>query len=135
MIVFLDACAVIYRVDAVEPWLSKLKAVFSRLHAGTSPPSLAISRLSVLECRVQPPRKNDRPLLAAYEEFFSTQGLQVVELTAEVVDSATIVRAQTNLSAPDALQAACALSLADEVRFVTSDGKFKRVAGLNVELL
>ena len=135
MTVFLDACAIIYRVDAVEPYLSRLKAAFSRLHAGSTSPALAISRLSLLECRVQPVRKNDTPLLAAYEEFFLTPGLQLVELNPEVVDKATIIRAQTNLSTPDALQAACALSLADDVRFVTSDGKFKRVAGLNVELL
>ena len=135
MTVFLDACAVIYRVDAVEPWLAKMTTVFARLHSGPTAPGLAVSRLSLLECRVQPLRKNDRPLLAAYQEFFSSPGLQIVGLSAEVVERATIVRAQTNLPTPDALQAASALSIADEVHFVTSDTKFKRVAGLNVELL
>jgi predicted nucleic acid-binding protein len=133
--VFLDACAIIYRVDAVEPYLSRLKAAISRLHAGSTPPGLAISRLSLLECRVQPLRKNDTPLLAAYEEFFSAPELRIVELDPEVVDRATIVRSRTNLSTPDALQAACALHLGDGVRFVTSDGKFKRVPGLEVELI
>ena len=135
MSVFLDACAIIYRVDAVEPYLSRLKAAFARLHSGSRPAGLAISRLSLLECRVQPLRKKEKPLLAPYEEFFSTPGLQIIGLDSEVVDRATIVRAQTNLPTPDALQAACALSIADEVRFVTSDRQFKRVAGLNVELL
>jgi predicted nucleic acid-binding protein len=133
--VFLDACAIIYRVDAVEPWLSRLTAALTRLHSGATQPGLAVSRLSLLECRVQPLRKNDRPLLAAYGEFFATPALQLVELDAEVVDRATIIRSQTNLPTPDALQAACALSIPDDVHFVTSDRKFQRVAGLKLELL
>jgi predicted nucleic acid-binding protein len=133
LIAFVDACAVIYRVESVEPYLTKLKAALAALHARE--PDIAVSRLSLLECRILPLRQKREGTLALYQDFFDSPGLRIVELDAPVVDRATIIRAETNLRTADALQAASALSLPGDVLFITNDEKFKHVAGLNVELL
>ena len=125
MIAFFDACAVIYRVESVEPWLTKLKAALKKLHAGK--PDIAVSRLSFLECRVLPLRKKQAETLAFYRDFFSSPGLRVVELEPAIVDRATMIRAETNLGTPDALQAASALSLPGDVLFITNDEKEGKV--------
>jgi predicted nucleic acid-binding protein len=133
LIAFFDACTIIYRVESVEPYLTKLKASLTALQA--SGPEIAVSRLSFLECRVLPLRRKQEGTLALYREFFGSTGLRVVEIDAPIVDRATVVRAESNLGTPDALQAASALSLGGDVLFITNDAKFRRVDGLNVELL
>lgn len=136
MIAFLDACAIIYRVEAVEPYLSKLTRAFSQLHGGASPPpEVAASRLSLIECRVKPLRNKDRTTLGLYRAFFAAPGLRIVELAPEIVDRATVIRADTNLTIADALQAASALSLGATAQLFTNDEKFKRVRGLKIVLL
>ncbi len=135
MIVFLDACAIIYRVEAVEPYASRANDVLKRFRARHPETALAVSRLSLLECRVKPFRERNQMLLAKYERFFSAPDLVIVGLDDAVVDRATLIRAESSLPTPDALQAACALSLAGDVLFVTNDREFKRVAGLTVKLL
>ena len=89
---------------------------------------LAVSRLGVMECRVKPLRDNAHTLLAAYEAFFTQS--RIVELTAAVVDVATTMRASYGLKTPDALQAASAMSLGEDVVFVTADLGFTRLSGL-----
>lgn len=135
MIVFLDACAVIYRVEAVEPYASRTNDVLKRFRARDPETALAVSRLSLLECRVKPFRERNQVLLAKYERFFGAPDLVIVGLDDAIVDRATLIRAETNLGTPDALQAASALSLPGEVFFITNDVKFNRVAGLKAELL
>ena len=135
MIAFLDACAIIYRVEAIEPYLSKLKRALAQLHGGATLPAIAVSRLSLIECRVKPLRDKDRTTLGLYRAFFTAPGLRIVELVPEIVDRATVIRADTNLTTADALQAAAALSLGGAAQLYTNDEKFKRVRGLKVVLL
>jgi predicted nucleic acid-binding protein len=96
---------------------------------------VAISDLSRLECRVRPLREGRRDVLAAYDTFFGAAGLVVVPLSPAVVDRATVLRARHGLRTPDALQAACCLALDGSARFVTNDAAFRRVAGMQVELI
>jgi predicted nucleic acid-binding protein len=58
-----------------------------------------------------------------------------VELTRDVVELATVIRAKHGLRTPDALQAASCLQLGAEHLFLTGDAGFERVAGLNVRLI
>lgn len=132
---FLDACAIIYRVETVEPWNTRLRAAVERLRRADITVGVAISELSWLECRVQPLRDNKTALLAAYDHFFSTAHLTVVPLTRSVIDLATAVRARSKLRTPDALQAACCLSLGPSAHFLTSDPAFKREPALDVVLI
>jgi predicted nucleic acid-binding protein len=52
-----------------------------------------------------------------------------------VVDLATAIRARSGLRTPDALQAACCLSLEQPASFITNDAGFRRVTALDVVLV
>jgi predicted nucleic acid-binding protein len=134
-VVFLDASAIIYLVEAVEPWGSAIEAVLRAALQADPAVALAVSAISRLECRVLPLRKGDRRLLAQFDMFFGRQDLIVVPLSMAVIDGATEVRATVGLGTPDALQAASCLSLGDNGKFVTADPVFRRVGGLNVFLM
>jgi predicted nucleic acid-binding protein len=58
-----------------------------------------------------------------------------VELSKDVVELATAIRARHGSRVPDALQAACCLQFGPDHMFVTGDAGFRRVAGLKVKLL
>lgn len=98
---------------------------------------LAVSRLSLMECRVKPLRESNADLLQRYAEFFAA--VQVLELSAETIDLATELRADYGLKTPDALQAASALQWQrdsqEEVLFVTADKSFVKVPNLAVRLI
>lgn len=129
---FLDACIVIYWVEAADPFYSRLAAKIRKLEKAHPGISFAVSRLSLLECLVKPVRENDREVLERYATFFQAPDLQIVELTPEVIDLATRLRAIHGLRTPDAIQAACALSLPEKTLFLTNDDAFKKVKGLDL---
>ena len=135
MIAFFDASALIYLIEGAEPFAAKVRKELAA--AAKKHPDLgaAVSRLSWLECRVGPMKRNDSATLAAFDAFFFRPDLVWVELTKDVIELAAAIRAQTGLKTPDALQAASCLQLGGDHLFLTGDSAFKRVAGLNVKVL
>ena len=130
MIAFLDSSALIYYFEGDAAYRQVVVDVLQAVKKKAPQAQVAVSRLGVMECRVKPLREGNTALLTHYDAFF--QQVQIVELSAAVVDGATVLRANTGLKTPDALQAACALSLSTPLGFVTGDAGFARVAGLNV---
>lgn len=136
MRLFLDACALIYRFEGAHPFRQATTALLQHVTAPQAVVELAVSRLSVMECRIKPLRDGDAALLQRYTDFFAA--VQILELDAQVVDMATELRASHGLRTPDALQAASALvwqRTAGEVLFVTADQGFTRVPTLAVRLI
>jgi predicted nucleic acid-binding protein len=127
MILFLDACILIYRLEEVAPRNARVAARLATLREEYPDAGLAVSRLSVLECRIKPLREDDTELLARYGDFFASRDLCIVELDAHVIEGATRLRAGLGLRTPDALQAACCLSLGEPAVFVSNDARFERV--------
>lgn len=134
MTLFLDACIVVYWIEARDPFHARLMGMLRALRRESPEAMFAVSRLSVLECLVQPLRDGDADMIDAYRDFFDAGQLQVVELAAAVVDRATTLRASHGLKTPDALQAASALELPGDVLFLTNDRRFARVPGLRLRL-
>ena len=135
MIAFLDASALIYLVDGEAQWAEATQATLQQLAAEAPDLTLAVSRLSVLECRVAPLRRGDQASLDRFEALFAQPDLLVVELSASVVELATQLRANGRLRTPDALQAACCLELGPEAVMITGDAGFQRVRALQVCLI
>ncbi len=135
MILFLDACVLIYRVEEVVPWNARLTKLLAGLRRRYSGLQLAVSRLSYLECRVQPLRDDDDALLARYDALFAAPELHTVEIDANVIEGATRIRAQFGLRTPDAIQAASCLSLDAKHIFLTNDPAFRRVSRLALRML
>ena len=133
MRLFLDACVLIYRFEGAAPFRNAAIDTLAQLCAQQPSVELMASRLSVLECRVKPLREGDAVLLKRYDDFFAA--VRIVELSAEVVDVATQLRARYGLKTPDALQAASAVVASDRTLFVTADAGFAKVTGLDVRLI
>lgn len=132
---FLDACTIIYRLEQPIAFSAPINILLRESSAKHGSLELAVSRLSLLECRVKPMRDGNGPLLADYDRFFASPGLSIVELSAKVVELATQIRARHGLRTPDALQAASCLSHQRDMPFVTADSIFRRVPDLDVWLL
>lgn len=135
MIAFFDANALIYLIEGAEPFAGRVRGVLAQAMAEHPDLRAAVSRLSWLECRIRPMRTHDVATLAAYDGFFARPDLTWVELTRDVVELATAIRARHGLRTPDALQAACCLQTGAGHLFFTGDEGFRRVAGLNVRWL
>jgi predicted nucleic acid-binding protein len=95
---------------------------------------LSTSRLSRLECRMKPLRTGDSELLTLYDAFFAGVELELLDLSASVVDKATELRAMLNLKTPDALHLASGI-IAGATAFLTGDRTLSRCAEIPVEVL
>ena len=135
MFAFLDASALIYLVEGAEPFAARTRRALSDLAQREPPAAVALSRLTWLECRVRPLREGESQVLEAFDAFFRRSDVLWVELSAQVVELATEIRARTGLKTPDALQAACCLQLGADHLFVTGDITFRKVPGLKVRVL
>ena len=135
MTAFLDACAITYQVEGVAPYQARLATLLSALREAEPGLVLAVSRLSWIACRAKPLHERQSDVLARYDAFLGADGLLVVEITADVVDVATGMRAEYRLRTPDAIQAASALTLGPGTVSVTNDPIFERAPGLDVRLL
>jgi len=135
VIAFFDASALIYLIEGSGPLAASVRATLQALVDRDPNLSVAVSRLSWLECRVGPMKSDDAATLNLYDAFFARPDLIWVELTREVVELAAAVRVRHGLRTPDALQAACCLQLGGGHVLLTGDAAFRRVAGLDVALL
>jgi predicted nucleic acid-binding protein len=136
VIIFLDACALIYWQEVKEPFYGQFITTLTDIYQANPLAKIAVSRLSQLECLVKPYKDNNLELIENYQAFFELDDLLIVELNSDVMKQAALLRTSYKaLKTPDALQVACALSLNDEVIFLTNDQAFKQVTQLIVKLL
>lgn len=79
-------------------------------------------------------REGNAPLLARYDRFFAGKRLDLLDVTAAVVERATELRARHGFRTPDAIHLATAME--DPVdSLLTGDAAFSRCAGLRVEVV
>ena len=131
--IYLDACAIIYLVEAGNPFHEATVRQILRYQAAPGGAMLT-SRLARMECRVRPLREKNTTLLDKYEEFFARKRLVVLEITADIIERATSVRVQYDLKTPDALHLATAMEHRAET-FVTGDPAFVRCREIAVDIL
>ncbi|WP_223146721.1 type II toxin-antitoxin system VapC family toxin [Methylomonas albis] len=131
MKLFLDACAVIYLIESQQEQGRQTRLLVD--DARKSNAQLAISRLSLLECRVLPLKSKNSALLDFYDRFFRLPGLEIIELDTTVIDIATELRANHpgSLRTPDAIQLACAITSGAD-QFLTGDKKLAAIESVNV---
>ena len=130
---YLDANSIIYLVEAVNPFHAIVAARL--LLYRTDPESrIVTSRLSRLECRIQPLRNTDTHLLADYAAFFSMERLIISEVTANIIEQATDLRVRYNFKTPDAIHLATAIEEKADL-FLTGDKSLARCVEVQVEVL
>ena len=132
MRLYLDANPIVYSIEGVPDFRLAALGWIERAEAADG--AVITSRLSRLECRVKPLRDGNLDLLELFEGFFAREGLELVEVTAEVIEAATQLRATHNFRAPDAIHLASALVAKADV-FLTGDRNLARCPDLKVEVL
>lgn len=132
MKLFLDAWAIIYFVEMAEPHYTKFADKLYTVRKKHKNATFAASQLSILECRIKPLREKNEELLDRYQHFFCETDLLLLPLTSYILEVATELRAFLNLRTPDAIQAASALSIDDDIIFITGDSSFNKIPNLNI---
>lgn len=130
---YLDASCIIYLTEGSSAFTTPTRErIIAHLNASTS--RLVTSRLSRLECRVQPLREQNAAALADYDDFFGGERLDVIDVNAAVIERATDLRARYSFKTPDALHLATAIvQNADAV--LTGDATWQRCTEIPVEII
>jgi len=130
---YLDSAAIIYAVEA-NPEFSGQTIRRIVEHLQDEDARLLTSRLSRLECRVRPLRDDNQAVLADYEDFFAADRLQLIDVSAAIVERATSLRAQYGFQTGDAVHLATAIEHNVEV-VLTGDSAWHRCPDVQVEIL
>ena len=130
--VYIDANAIIYSVERIEPYRELLAPMWQEARAGRF--TLASSELVVLETLIKPLREGNARLEMLFRSIFAAAEMELIPATLTVWEDAARIRAATGLKTSDALHAATALQ-AECTLFVTNDGDLRRVQGLPVAVL
>ena len=130
--VYVDANAIIYSIERVEPYRSLLTPMWEAVRAGRF--TLASSELVALETLVKPLRDGNVRLEMLFRSILAAAEMDLIPATLETWEDAARIRAETGLATPDALHVATALH-AGCTLFITNDTDFRRVQGLPVVVL
>ena len=131
MRLYLDANTIIHSIEG-EARLRQLTLTWISNAYRDDRGEIVTSRLSRLETRSKPIREANRAALALYDNFFRRASL--VEVTADIIELATELRARYALGSADSVHAASAVRAEPSV-LLTTDGKLARVSELKVVVL
>lgn len=129
MRLYLDTAIVIYLIERVAPYVA---AIDARLDSPDI--QLATSELTRMECRVKPLRDGDTHLLRDYDDFFGCAAISILPLSRQVIDTATLIRAQHGFRTPDSIRLAAAIATNCDV-FLTNDRRLRRFEDITVEII
>ena len=130
--VYLDSNGFIYSVECVEPFRTLLDPMWQRARAGDF--VIVSSEIVVLETLVKPLREGDDVVERLMLSLFDAREVRLIPTTRELWSDAARLRADSNLTVPDALHAATALRTGCEL-FVTNDTDFRRLPDLPAVVL
>ncbi len=130
--VYVDANAIIYSVERVEPYRSLLTPMWEEARAGRF--TLASSELVALETLIKPLRDGNARLELLFRSILASSEIDLIPATLATWEDAARIRAEMGLATSDALHAATALG-AGCPAFITNDTDFRRVDGLPVVVL
>ncbi len=131
-IIYVDTAPIIYGIEKNPDFAAFLLPLWQSVQSGQI--TMATSALTLLETLVLPLKHNDTLLIAAYERALTATKTLLLPITNDILREAANLRAQFNLKTPDAIHAASALGCGC-AQFITNDGIFRRVTGLNVIVL
>jgi len=131
--VYVDTNVIIYTVEKIDPYRAILQALWQASRKGQF--KIVSSELTILETLVKPRKENNSVLESAFRQvLFASHELQLVPVSASILDMAASLRADFGVKPPDAIHAATAISLSCKL-FVTNDPFFKRIGGLQTAVL
>lgn len=132
-LVYLDTSILIYLIEGEAGIQRAVKDCIAELGARPAT-SFITSRLTRLECRVKPLREQNAALMRQYDHLLGASTLRLCELTPEVIERATELRAHHRFTTPDAIHLATAIELGAS-SFLTGDDDLTRCPDLPVQLV
>lgn len=126
-LLLIDTAPIVYVLERHPRLASRFEPVFERHARGEV--SLAVTTIGIAEVLSGPIAAGDEVLTRRYRALLETW--QVVNLTADIAESAARLRAVSRLRLPDAIQAASAIAIG-ATALVTHDRDFVKLSGLRV---
>jgi predicted nucleic acid-binding protein len=126
-LVLLDAPPIIYVLEGSAAFAPRFRPLFERQAAGEL--AFAVTTVTIAEVLTGPLRAGDEELAKRCRA--TMESWNVVELTADIAESAARLRASLKLKLADAVQAASALAV-NAYALVTHDRDFSRLRALTV---
>jgi predicted nucleic acid-binding protein len=126
-LLLLDSPPIIYFLEEHPRLAARFQPLFDAHRAGTA--QFAVTTLTLAEVLAGPLQAGEEALARRYRSIL--ESWQVLDLTADIAESAARLRASLRLNLPDAVQAASALSINADA-LVTYDRDFSRVRSLRV---
>jgi predicted nucleic acid-binding protein len=133
MIVFLDSNVVIYYIESDPYWGPKVEARLRKIAADKD--MLATSDAVRLETLIGPFQSGDTAVLADYQKFFNSTGVQMLPVTGAVWEHhAARIRAVYKLQVLDSIHLATAIEHGCGL-FLTNDLHLANFESIKVEVL
>ncbi|MBP9888157.1 MAG: type II toxin-antitoxin system VapC family toxin [Leptospiraceae bacterium] len=121
---YLDSCIVIYIVERITDYREQL------IHLIPEDSELLVSDLTRMECRCKPIQTKNTQLLEEFDFFFN-ESADTINLTTEVIDKATEIRAAYSFKTPDSIHLACSV-IGKANFFVTNDKRLNAFTEVKV---
>lgn len=129
--VAIDADALIYSVETIDPYWPLLRPLWDASRAGQV--TVIGTELLVVAALTGPLKTGDKLLVQAYERALAAE-IRLLPISRSVLRTAAELRAAHALKTPDAIHAATAIAGGCSM-FVTNDPAFTRVPNLPVQIL
>lgn len=123
----IDTAPIVYILERHPRLASRFEALFERHARGEV--LFAVTTIGIAEVLSGPIASGNEILTRSYRGLLETW--HVVELTADIAESAARLRAAYRLRLPDAIQAASAIEIG-ATALVTHDRDFSKLSGLRV---
>lgn len=125
--VLVDSAPIIYVLEGNSRLAPRFQPLFERHARGEV--AFAVTTITIAEVLAGPLNAGDEALVKRYRAVL--ESWQVVELSADIAESAARLRARFRMKLPDAIQAASAIAISADA-LVTHDRDFSRVTALKV---
>ena len=126
-LVLVDSAPIIYVLERHPKFAARFQPLFERHAAGEI--FFAVTTMTIAEVLAGPLGAGEEALAKRYRAVM--ESWRVIDLTADIAESAARLRARLKLKLPDAIQAASALAVNADA-LVTHDRDFSRVKTLTV---
>ena len=126
-LVLVDSAPIIYVLERHPKFAARFQPLFERHAAGEI--FFAVTTMTIAEVLAGPLGAGEEALAKRYRAVM--ESWRVIDLTADIAESAARLRAGLKLKLPDAIQAASALAVNADA-LVTHDRDFSRVKTLTV---
>lgn len=131
--VYLDADAIIYAVEKIEPYHSLLLPLLDA--ANRRRVGVIGSELLLIETLVKPMELGNAMLETSFRRFLTaSREMRLLPVSLSVLERVLRLRIAHRMRTPDAIHAATAL-LTNCTLFITNDPVFRRITGLQVSIL